>query len=297
MLVLAILGGMAKATPLANYAGLRHQIPTPEETVRLVAKMVDARDSGKRPKAYRRFRNEIISLHLRFALSVVLRHARHAHGMGRDDLLGYAIFGLVRACEKFDPTRELLFSTYATWWIRGIVGREIANCGRMIRVPAHAGDEHRKARAATARFETRNGRAPTTRELSRASGLSEERLRRMAKEAMSLLPVASLDEELRTEEPGNLYDLIPDRTAPTPEDEFQKTEAVSRVHSLLSVLDPREATVIRARFGLNDKGEERTLIDIGRDFNVTRERVRQIEAGALDRLRRAARTTQRKEMR
>ena len=188
--------------------------------------------------------------------------------------------GLIKAAEKFDCDRGFRFSTYATWWIRQAITRAIADQARTIRIPVHMVETINRMRQATNQLVYQNGHEPTPEELAKAMDMSVERVReiqRMAQEP------ASLESPVGEEEDSSLGDFVADENAEAPGKAADRAMVAQQINLALKSLTPREEKVIRLRFGLDD-GRPRTLEEVGRDFGVTRERVRQIEAKAIRKL-------------
>ena len=188
--------------------------------------------------------------------------------------------GLIKAAEKFDCARGFRFSTYATWWIRQAITRAIADQARTIRIPVHMVETINRMRQATSQLVYQNGHEPTAEELAKAMDMTVERVReiqRMAQEP------ASLESPVGEEEDSSLGDFVADENAEAPGKAADRAMVAQQINQALKSLTPREEKVIRLRFGLDD-GRPRTLEEVGRDFGVTRERVRQIEAKAIRKL-------------
>ena len=229
-------------------------------------------------------RRRLCEANLRLVVSVAKRYA--GRGLPFLDLIQEGNLGLMKAAEKFEPERGFKFSTYATWWIRQAITRAIADQARTIRIPVHMVETINKVKKVSSQLLHQNGHDPTADEISQALDMPVEKVREIMRVAQE--PV-SLETPIGEEEDSHLGDFIPDEDASEPSEAASFTLLKEQLVDVLSTLTPREEKVLKLRFGIED-GRTRTLEEVGKEFNVTRERIRQIEAKALRKLRHPSRS-------
>ena len=274
---LSIPEGVAIDDPVRMYLKEIGKVPllSSEEEIELAQKIEEGSQYAKK---------KLAEANLRLVVSIAKRYV--GRGMLFLDLIQEGNLGLIKAVEKFDYRKGYKFSTYATWWIRQAITRAIADQARTIRIPVHMVETINKLIRVQRQLLQELGRDPFPEEISKVMDLPVEKVREIQKIAQE--PV-SLETPIGEEEDSHLGDFIPDDDAPAPAEAAAFTMLKEQLINVLDTLTPREEKVLRLRFGLDD-GRARTLEEVGKEFNVTRERIRQIEAKALRKLRHPSRS-------
>ena len=251
---------------------------TPDEETELALKIQAGGPDGEKAK------QRLSEANLRLVVSIAKRYV--GRGMQFLDLIQEGNLGLIKAVEKFDHTKGFKFSTYATWWIRQAITRAIADQARTIRIPVHMVETINKVKKVSSQLLHEYGHDPSAEEIAERLEMPVDKVREIMRVAQE--PV-SLETPIGEEEDSHLGDFIPDDDAPVPAEAASQTLLKEQLADVLKTLTPREEKVLRLRFGLED-GRPRTLEEVGKEFNVTRERIRQIEAKALRKLRHPSRS-------
>ena len=286
---LSVPDGISTSDPVRVYLKELGQYPllTADQEIDLSKKI----EAGNKPDATESEKNaakfaqqQLTEANLRLVVSIAKRYV--GRGMPFLDLIQEGNIGLIKAVEKYDYRKGFKFSTYATWWIRQAITRAIADQARTIRIPVHMVETINKLIRVQRQLLQELGREPTPEEIGKEMNMSPERVREI--QNMSQEPV-SINTPIGEEEDSRLGDFIPDENAPVPADAAAFTLLKEQLVEVLDTLTDREQQVLRLRFGLDD-GRARTLEEVGKEFHVTRERIRQIEAKALRKLRQPSRS-------
>ena len=273
----ANLEGVSVDDPVRMYLREIGKIPllTYEEESELAQKIIEGDEEAKQ---------KLAESNLRLVVSIAKKYV--GRGMLFLDLIQEGNMGLIKAVEKFDYNKGFKFSTYATWWIRQAITRAIADQARTIRIPVHMVETINKLIRTSRQLLQQNGREPTPDEIAEEMDLPVEKVMEIQKIAQD--PV-SLETPIGEEDDSHLGDFIQDEDSPAPQDSAAHTLLREQLEEVMDTLTPREAMVLKLRFGLQD-GKARTLEEVGKQFDVTRERIRQIEAKALRKLRHPSRS-------
>ena len=273
----AMADGLAIDDPVRMYLKEIGKVDllSPEEEIELAKRMLEGDENAKK---------RLAEANLRLVVSIAKRYV--GRGMQFLDLIQEGNLGLIKAVEKFDYTKGYKFSTYATWWIRQAITRAIADQARTIRIPVHMVETINKVIRVSRQLLQELGHDPSPEEVAEEMHMPVQKVRDILK--IALEPV-SLETPIGEEEDSHLGDFIPDDDAPEPAEVASFTLLKEQLVEVLGTLTPREEKVLRLRFGIED-GRSRTLEEVGKEFNVTRERIRQIEAKALRKLRHPSRS-------
>ena len=278
---LSVPDGVSSDDPVRLYLKEIGKYPllTTEEEIALAKQIAEGT-----PEEQAAAKKKLSEANLRLVVSIAKRYV--GRGMQFLDLIQEGNLGLTTAAEKFDYTKGYKFSTYATWWVRQAITRAIADQARTIRIPVHMVETINKLIRVNRQLAQELGRDPTPAEIAKEMGISESKVREIIKIAQE--PV-SLETPIGEEEDSHLGDFIEDENAPAPAEVASNAMMREQLREVLHTLTPREEKVIRLRFGLED-GQAHTLEEVGKEFNVTRERIRQIEAKALRKIRHPGRS-------
>ena len=274
---IAVPKGISIDDPVRMYLKEIGKIPllNPHEEVEYAKRMAEGDEFAKQ---------KLVEANLRLVVSIAKRYV--GRGMLFLDLIQEGNLGLIKAVEKFDYKKGYKFSTYATWWIRQAITRAIADQARTIRIPVHMVETINKLIRVSRQLLQELGRDPKPDEIAKEMNMTEEKVREIMKIAQD--PV-SLETPIGEEEDSHLGDFIPDEDAPAPAEAAAYSLLKEQIEDVLNTLNDREQNVLKLRFGLED-GRARTLEEVGKEFDVTRERIRQIEAKALRKLRHPSRS-------
>ena len=278
---LSVPDGVSSDDPVRLYLKEIGKYPllTTEEEIALAKQIAEGT-----PEEQAAAKKKLSEANLRLVVSIAKRYV--GRGMQFLDLIQEGNLGLIKAAEKFDYTKGYKFSTYTTWWVRQAITRAIADQARTIRIPVHMVETINKLIRVNRQLAQELGRDPTPAEIAKEMGISESKVREIIKIAQE--PV-SLETPIGEEEDSHLGDFIEDENAPAPAEVASNAMMREQLQEVLHTLTPREEKVIRLRFGLED-GQAHTLEEVGKEFNVTRERIRQIEAKALRKIRHPGRS-------
>ena len=278
---LSVPDGVSSDDPVRLYLKEIGKYPllTTEEEIALAKQIAEGT-----PEEQAAAKKKLSEANLRLVVSIAKRYV--GRGMQFLDLIQEGNLGLIKAAEKFDYTKGYKFSTYATWWVRQAITRAIADQARTIRIPVHMVETINKLIRVNRQLAQELGRDPTPAEIAKEMGISESKVREIIKIAQE--PV-SLETPIGEEEDSHLGDFIEDENAPAPAEVASDAMMREQLQEVLHTLTPREEKVIRLRFGPED-GQAHTLEEVGKEFNVTRERIRQIEAKALRKIRHPGRS-------
>lgn len=278
---LSVPDGVSSDDPVRLYLKEIGKYPllTTEEEIALAKQIAEGT-----PEEQAAAKKKLSEANLRLVVSIAKRYV--GRGMQFLDLIQEGNLGLIKAAEKFDYTKGYKFSTYATWWVRQAITRAIADQARTIRIPVHMVETINKLIRVNRQLAQELGRDPTPAEIAKEMGISESKVREIIKIAQE--PV-SLETPIGEEEDSHLGDFIEDENAPAPAEVASNAMMREQLQEVLHTLTPREEKVIRLRFGLED-GQAHTLEEVGKEFNITRERIRQIEAKALRKIRHPGRS-------
>jgi RNA polymerase primary sigma factor len=250
----------------------RFPLLTPQQEIELAEK-IEKGDTAARER--------MINANLRLVVTIARDYTNL--GVPLLDLISEGNIGLTKAVERFEPTKGAKFSTYAMWWIKQSIKRALANQSKTIRLPVHLADKVAKVRRVSLQMSDELGREPTDDELGEEIGIDSDKISRL--KSVGIRP-ASLDAPITDDDSTEFGEVIGDNEAQTPFELLRDKNLLGEVDGLLEVLDPREKKIISQRFGL-DGGKPKTLEDVGKDFGITRERIRQLQKAALAKLRRA----------
>jgi RNA polymerase primary sigma factor len=270
--------GLAVDDPVRMYLKEIGRVPllTPEREKELAAIMTNEESTAEQKQAAK---NELVESNLRLVVSIAKRYV--GKGMFFLDLIQEGNLGLMKAVDKFDYSKGYKFSTYATWWIRQAITRALADQSRTIRIPVHMVETMHKIQRFSRQILQEKGHDASPEEISELSGMPLDKVREILQMAQE--PI-SIDSPVGEDDESSIGEFIADEASPEPDEIVGETMLHEQLCEVLKTLTPREESVIKMRFGLDD-GVQRTLEEVGREFNITRERIRQIEAKALRKLR------------